>query len=156
VGGGGGGARARACTRSGAQGWCVDPGEETGGNVFILQRLEIWTGKSQAPERIGILLRLWSLLLRCQGLGLARACNMFSRVLNCLRARGWWAGGRVGMGVHETRARVRAWTGRDRDVPPDSAQRAYTLVCGCVRESRCVSESVCIWGLGGVSGGAQQ
>jgi hypothetical protein len=43
------------------------------------------------------------------------------------------AGGRVGMGVHETRARVRAWTGRDRDVPPNSAQRAYTLVCGCVR-----------------------
>jgi hypothetical protein len=29
-------------------------------------------------------------------------------------------------------------------------------VCGCVRESRCVSESVCIWGLGGVSGGALQ
>ena len=73
-----------------------------------------------------------------------------------LHACGWWAGGRVGMGVHETRARVRAWTGRDRDVPPNSAQWAYTLVCGCVRESRCVSESVCIWGLGGVSGGAQQ
>ena len=70
-----------------------------------------------------------------------------------LRACGWWAGGRVGMGVHETRARVRAWTGRDRDVPPNSAQWAYTIVCGCVRESRCVSESVCIWGLGGVSGG---
>ena len=65
-------------------------------------------------------------------------------------------GGRVGMGVHETRARVRAWTGRDRDVPPNSAQWAYTIVCGCVRESRCVSESVCIWGLGGVSGGALQ
>ena len=32
-----------------------------------LQRLEIWTGKSQAPERFGILLRLWSLLLRRQG-----------------------------------------------------------------------------------------
>ena len=31
------------------------------------QRLEIWTGKSQAPERFGILLRLWSLLLRRQG-----------------------------------------------------------------------------------------
>jgi len=31
-----------------------------------LQRLEIWTGKSQAPERFGILLRLWSLLLRRQ------------------------------------------------------------------------------------------
>jgi hypothetical protein len=30
------------------------------------------------------------------------------------------------------------------------------IVCGCVRESRCVSESVCIWGLGGVSGGALQ
>jgi hypothetical protein len=28
--GGGGGARARACTRSGAQGWCVDPGEDGG------------------------------------------------------------------------------------------------------------------------------
>jgi hypothetical protein len=65
----------------------------------------------------------------------------------------WRGGGRVGMGVHETRARVRAWTGRDRDVPPNSAQWAYTIVCGCVRESRCVSESVCIWGLGGVSGG---
>jgi len=60
-----------------------------------LQRLEIWTGKSQTPERFGILLRLWSLLLRRQGL--ARACNMFSRVLfsflspfplNCLRVCG--------------------------------------------------------------------
>ncbi len=177
------------------------------GGLGGLQRLEIWTGKSQAPERFGILLRLWSLLLRRQGL--ARVCSMFSRVLfsflsplplNCLRvcglslplflspslshhlslppstrvngrvgrwrggvrggggrlrACGWWAGGGVRR-VHETRARVRAWTGRDRDVPPNSAQRAYTLVCGGVRESRCVSESVCIWDLGGVSGGAQQ
>ena len=104
------------------------------GGLGGLQRLEIWTGKSHAPERsgsgilFGILLRLWSLLLRRQGL--ARACSMLSR------------------------ACVRAWTGRDRDVPPNSAQRAYTLVCGCVGELRCVSESVCIWGLGGVSGGA--
>jgi hypothetical protein len=60
-----------------------------------------------------------------------------------LRAYGWWAGGGVGMGVHGARARVRAWTGRDRDVPPNSAQRIYTLVCVCERESRCVSESVC-------------
>jgi hypothetical protein len=52
-----------------------------------------------------------------------------------------------------TRARVRAWAGRDRDVPPNNVQRIYTLVCGCVSEWRCVSESVCIWGLGGVSGG---
>ena len=67
------------------------------GGLGGLQRLEIWTGKSQAPERIGILLRLWSLLLRRQGLGLARACSMFSRVLfsflspfplNCLRVCG--------------------------------------------------------------------
>ena len=33
------------------------------GGLGGLQRLEIWTGKSQAPERFGILLRLWSLLL---------------------------------------------------------------------------------------------
>ena len=37
------------------------------GGLGGLQRLEIWTGKSQAPERFGILLRLWSLLLRRQG-----------------------------------------------------------------------------------------
>jgi hypothetical protein len=67
------------------------------GGLGGLQRLELWTGKSQAPERIGILLRLWSLLLRRQGLGLARACSMFSRVLfsflspfplNCVRVCG--------------------------------------------------------------------
>lgn len=37
------------------------------GGLGGLQRLEIWTGKSQAPERFGVLLRLWSLLLRRQG-----------------------------------------------------------------------------------------
>ncbi len=37
------------------------------GGLGGLQGLEIWTGKSQAPERFGILLRLWSLLLRRQG-----------------------------------------------------------------------------------------
>ena len=37
------------------------------GGLGGLQRLEIWTGKSQAPERLGVLLRLWSLLLRRQG-----------------------------------------------------------------------------------------
>ena len=67
------------------------------GGLGGLQRLEIWTGKRQAPERIGILLRLWSLLLRRQGLGLVRVCSMFSRVLfsflspfplNCLRVCG--------------------------------------------------------------------
>jgi hypothetical protein len=37
------------------------------GGLGGLQRLEIWTGKSQAPERFGVLLRLWSLLLCRQG-----------------------------------------------------------------------------------------
>ena len=37
------------------------------GGLGGLQRVEIWTGKSQAPERFGVLLRLWSLLLRRQG-----------------------------------------------------------------------------------------
>jgi len=41
---------------------------------------------------------------------------------------------------------VRAWIWRDHNVPPNRAQQIYTLVCGCVSEWRCVSESVCIWG----------
>jgi hypothetical protein len=48
-----------------------------------------------------------------------------------------------GWGCMGTRARVRACTGRDRDVPPNSAQQIYTLVCGCVSEWRCVR--VCVY-----------
>jgi hypothetical protein len=55
----------------------------------------IWKGKSHQPERFGIILRLWSLLLRRQGC--ARACSVFSCVpfsflspflLDCLRMCG--------------------------------------------------------------------
>jgi hypothetical protein len=48
------------------------------GGLGGLQRQEIWKGKSHQPERFGIILRLWSLLHRHQGL--ARACGVFSRV----------------------------------------------------------------------------